>query len=94
MLSISIPLQFLTESILSDKRNQAFERSFVSENIKTIMFANIFGYKCSWYNSIYYILHLFFGKWNQYYKYCLCINKYAVLFLDWFVHINYMYVSF
>jgi hypothetical protein len=39
MLSISIPLQSLTESILSDKRNQTFEQSFVSGNIKTITFA-------------------------------------------------------
>jgi hypothetical protein len=39
LLSVSIPLQFLTESILSDKRNQTFERYFVSGNIRTIMLA-------------------------------------------------------
>ena len=32
---------FLMESILSDKRNQSFERYFVSGNIKTIMFAKL-----------------------------------------------------
>jgi len=32
---------FLTESILSDKRNQTFERYFVSGNIKKIMLAKI-----------------------------------------------------
>jgi ABC-type Na+ efflux pump permease subunit len=42
LLSITIPLQFLTESILSDKRNQTFERYFVSGNIKTIMLAKFF----------------------------------------------------
>jgi hypothetical protein len=42
LLSITIPLQFLTESILSDKRNQTFERYFVSGNIKTIMAAKFF----------------------------------------------------
>jgi hypothetical protein len=36
-----MPSNFLTESILSDKRNQTFERYFVSENIKTIMFAKL-----------------------------------------------------
>ena len=32
---------FLMESILSDKRNQSFERYFVSGNIKTIMLAKL-----------------------------------------------------
>jgi ABC-type Na+ efflux pump permease subunit len=32
---------FLMNSILSDKRNQTFERYFVSGNIKTIMFAKL-----------------------------------------------------
>jgi ABC-type Na+ efflux pump permease subunit len=39
LFPMCIPLQFLTESILSDKRNQTFERYFASGNIKTIMFA-------------------------------------------------------
>jgi hypothetical protein len=41
LLSIAVPLQFLMESILSDKRNQTFERYFVPGNLKTIMFAKL-----------------------------------------------------
>jgi hypothetical protein len=40
-LSSFMPSNFLMESILSDKRNQTFERYFVSGNIKTIMFAKL-----------------------------------------------------
>lgn len=36
-----MPSSFLMESILSDKRNQTFERYFVSGNIKEIMFAKL-----------------------------------------------------
>jgi ABC-type Na+ efflux pump permease subunit len=36
-----MPSNFLMESILSDKRNQTFERYFVSGNIKEIMFAKL-----------------------------------------------------
>jgi len=39
MASMVVPLQFLSESILSDKINQTFERYFVSGSIKIIMFA-------------------------------------------------------
>ncbi|MDR1232232.1 MAG: ABC transporter permease, partial [Spirochaetaceae bacterium] len=40
-ISSLMPSNFLMESILSDKRNQTFERYFVSGNIKTIMFAKL-----------------------------------------------------
>jgi ABC-type Na+ efflux pump permease subunit len=43
IVSMAIPSQFISESIFSDKRNQTFERYFVSGNIKTIMFAKYFG---------------------------------------------------
>jgi hypothetical protein len=41
LFSSIMPSNFLMESILSDKRNQTFERYFVSGNIKTIMFAKL-----------------------------------------------------
>ena len=40
-ISSFMPSNFLMESILSDKRNQSFERYFVSGNIKTIMLAKL-----------------------------------------------------
>jgi ABC-type Na+ efflux pump permease subunit len=40
-ISSFMPGNFLMESILSDKRNQVFERYFVSGNIKTIMLAKL-----------------------------------------------------
>ena len=40
-ISSFMPSNFLMESILSDKRNQVFERYFVSGNIKTIMLAKL-----------------------------------------------------
>jgi hypothetical protein len=40
-ISSFMPGNFLTESILSDKRSQTFERHFVSGNIKTIMLAKL-----------------------------------------------------
>jgi len=40
-LSFLIPSGFLMESILSDKRNQTFERYFVSGNIRIVMFAKL-----------------------------------------------------
>jgi len=40
-LSSFMPSNFLIESILSDKNNQAFERYFVSGNIKIIMLAKL-----------------------------------------------------
>jgi hypothetical protein len=39
--SAIMPGNFLMESIFSDKRNQTFERYFVSGNIKTIMLAKL-----------------------------------------------------
>lgn len=36
-----MPSNFLMESIFSDKRNQTFERYFVSGNVKTIMLAKL-----------------------------------------------------
>jgi hypothetical protein len=39
--SAIMPGNFLMESFFSDKRNQTFERYFVSGNIKTIMFAKL-----------------------------------------------------
>lgn len=41
LLTSFMPSNFLMESILSDKRNQTFERYFVSGNIKNIMFAKL-----------------------------------------------------
>ncbi|WP_461254962.1 hypothetical protein [Treponema sp. R80B11-R83G3] len=40
-ISAFMPSNFLMESILSDKRNQTFERYFVSGNIKKIMLAKL-----------------------------------------------------
>jgi 4-amino-4-deoxy-L-arabinose transferase-like glycosyltransferase len=40
-LGFFAPSNLLMESIFSDKRNQTFERYFVSGNIKTIMFAKL-----------------------------------------------------
>lgn len=40
-ISSFMPANFLMESILADKRNQTFERYFVSGNIKVIIFAKL-----------------------------------------------------
>lgn len=39
LITVAAPLEFIMNSFLSDKRNQTFERCFVSGNIKVVMLA-------------------------------------------------------